>query len=201
MASACHDHLTMILANGGTPKPGKVAGALLSEFGSLPAVLRGSDARLRRIAVDARAFAAIRHFAAAMQHAQTVAISARPVLKNWDALIDYLRFDLSFEPIEYVRVLFLDTRLQLIVDEIVASGTVDTAELHRREVVTRALEVGASSLLLVHNHPSGDPTPSDGDVTLTRWLAEAGRYLGITIEDHIIVGTNGHVSMRARGLM
>ena len=103
--------------------------------------------------------------------------------------------------VERVRVLYLDTRNRLIVDHHVGDGSVDEAAIHPREVVRKALDVGATALILVHNHPSGNPEPSRADIDITRRIAEAGRLLGIVVHDHVIVGREGHVSLKAKGLI
>ena len=123
------------------------------------------------------------------------------MLAGWQALLDYLRADMSWLTIERIRVLHLNGKNVLMRDEIVSEGTVDQAALEVREVIRRALEIGSSSLILVHNHPTGDPQPSRADIQLTRDIVEAGKRLGVAVHDHIIIGANGHVSLRAQGLM
>ena len=123
------------------------------------------------------------------------------MLAGWQALLDYLRADMSWLTIERIRVLHLNGKNVLMRDEIVSEGTVDQAALQVREVIRRALEIGSSSLILVHNHPTGDPQPSRADIQLTRDIVEAGKRLGVAVHDHIIIGANGHFSLRAQGLM
>ena len=123
------------------------------------------------------------------------------MLASWQALLDYLRADMSWLTIERIRVLHLNGKNVLMRDEIVSEGTVDQAALQVREVIRRALEIGSSSLILVHNHPTGDPQPSRADIQLTRDIVEAGKRLGVAVHDHIIIGANGHFSLRAQGLM
>ena len=123
------------------------------------------------------------------------------MLAGWQALLDYLRADMAWLTIERIRVLHLNGKNVLMRDEIVSEGTVDQAALQVREVIRRALEIGSSSLILVHNHPTGDPQPSRADIQLTRDIVEAGKRLGVAVHDHIIIGANGHVSLRAQGLM
>ena len=123
------------------------------------------------------------------------------MLASWQALLDYLRADMAWLTIERIRVLHLNGKNVLMRDEIVSEGTVDQAALQVREVIRRALEIGSSSLILVHNHPTGDPQPSRADIQLTRDIVEAGKRLGVAVHDHIIIGANGHVSLRAQGLM
>ena len=129
------------------------------------------------------------------------AVAQKPVLGSWQALLDYLTIDMAHLTVERVRVLYLDTRNRLILDHHVGDGSIDEAAIHPREVVKKALDVGASALILVHNHPSGNPEPSRADIDITRRIAEAGRLLGIVVHDHVIVGREGHSSLKAKGLI
>lgn len=131
----------------------------------------------------------------------TEQVEARPILSAWEQLGDYLRFKLAFEQVEQVRVLFLNVRNFLIADELHASGDIDSAHVHVRQIITRALELRAAAIILVHNHPSGDPTASRSDIEITRAIMAAGKQLGIAVHDHVIVGAFGLVSMRAKGLI
>ena len=137
----------------------------------------------------------------ALTHIATLRFSRGPVLDNWPALLDYLRLTHGFSAVEIARVLHLDGRGRLILDEVISRGTIDEATIHVREVIRRAVELHAVSVLLVHNHPSGDPTPSRADVDLTRRIARAGQPLGIAVHDHLIMSTSGHASMRELGLL
>jgi DNA repair protein RadC len=123
------------------------------------------------------------------------------VLSSWSALVDYCRASLAHEPVEHFRILFLDRKNKLIADEEQQRGTVDHTPLYPREVIKRALELGATALILVHNHPSGDPTPSAADIELTREVKAVGEKLGITLHDHIVVATAGSRSLRSLGLI
>jgi len=125
----------------------------------------------------------------------------RPVLSSWDALLDYCRTAMSHRETEQFRVLYLDRKNVLIADEEQARGTVDHVPVYPREVVKRALEVNASALILVHNHPSGDPTPSQQDVTVTGQIQEAAQVMGITLHDHLIIGKSREVSFRSAGYL
>ena len=125
----------------------------------------------------------------------------RPVLSSWTALIDYLRAAMARETNEQFRLLFLDRKNALIAEEMQARGTVDHTPVYIREVVKRALDLGATALILVHNHPSGDPTPSRADIEMTRDITRAAAPLGITVHDHIIIGRGEPASLRALGLM
>ena len=128
-------------------------------------------------------------------------VQKRTVISSWTALLAYVRVALAHEPREQFRVLFLDKKNQLIADETMNEGTVDHAPVYPREVMRRALELSASSLILVHNHPSGDPTPSQPDIDMTRQVIEAGRTLRITVHDHLVVGRDGVASFKALGLI
>jgi DNA repair protein RadC len=128
-------------------------------------------------------------------------VTGQPVLGSWQALLDYLAIDMANLTHERVRVLYLNTRNQLIRDDLAAEGTIDEAAIHPREVIRKGLDIGATALILVHNHPSGSPEPSRADIAITNRIAEAGRHLGIVVHDHVIIGGNGHVSLRAKGLI
>ena len=128
------------------------------------------------------------------------AIAHRPVISSWTALLGYVRVALANEPREQFRVLFLDKKNQLIADEVLNHGTVDHAPVYPREVMRRALELSSSNLILLHNHPSGDPTPSRPDIDMTRQIIEAGKALKITVHDHLVVGREGVASFKALGL-
>jgi DNA repair protein RadC len=123
-------------------------------------------------------------------------IKQRPVLSSWSAVLDYLRAAMAFEATEQFRLLFLDKRNFLLADEIHQTGTIDHTPVYPREVARRALELGATAIIAVHNHPSGDPTPSQSDVAMTKVLAEALQPLGITVHDHIVIGKQGYASLR-----
>ncbi len=123
-----------------------------------------------------------------------------PVISSSDALMRYLQLDMAREPIERFRVLFLDPHNRLL-DETVIDGSIKQAPVYPREVMRRALQVGATALILVHNHPSGDPTPSRSDIVMTRRIVDAGRELDVTVHDHLVVARSGWMSFRARGLL
>jgi len=125
----------------------------------------------------------------------------RPVLSGWDGLLDYCRTAMASLPHEQVRLLFLDRKNALLADEVQQQGTVDHTPLYPREVVKRALELHASALILVHNHPSGDPKPSKTDVEMTRAVRDALSAVGIVLHDHLVIGRKGHVSFKAAGLL
>jgi DNA repair protein RadC len=139
--------------------------------------------------------------AAAARAARGRVADDRPVIGSWTALLDYLRTALVDRGREQFRALFLDTRNRLLRDEQVSEGTTDHAPVYPREVIRRALELSAASVILVHNHPSGDPTPSRADVEMTRQIAEAGRLLKIGVHDHLTVGRQGIASFKSLGLL
>jgi DNA repair protein RadC len=180
----------------------KQAKALLREFGTIGGVLNADAAALTRInGVGTRAAGAIKAIRETALRMLRSDVQGKPVLASWQALLDYLRADMAYGAIERVRVLYLDSKNALIKDEIASEGTIDEAAVHVREIIRRAIDVGASGMILVHNHPSGDPKPSRADIQLTRDIIEAGRRLKIAVHDHVIIGTEGHASLRALGLM
>jgi DNA repair protein RadC len=128
-------------------------------------------------------------------------VKKRPVLSSWTAVLDYCRTAMAFSDKEQFRVLFLDKRNQVITDEVQQTGTVDHTPVYPREVVKRALELSATALILVHNHPSGDPTPSQADIHMTQSIVDIAKPLGIAVHDHIIVGKDGHASLRGMKLI
>jgi len=136
-----------------------------------------------------------------MLHVLRQPVSERPILSNWQALLDYLQADIGGHRVEQFRVLHLNTRNVLIRDDLMARGTVDEAPVYVREVLHRAMDLGSTALILIHNHPSGDPTPSGSDVALTKKIMAAAAPLGITVHDHLVIASGGHVSLRARGLL
>ncbi|MDZ4740539.1 MAG: DNA repair protein RadC [Alphaproteobacteria bacterium] len=139
--------------------------------------------------------------AAAGRMLRTKARNSESTLSSWQSLVDYCMAQMSREPTEQFRILFLDRKNKLIKDEVQGRGTVDHTPVYPREVVKRALELGACAIILVHNHPSGDPTPSSSDVEMTKQIVEAARTLEISVHDHLIIGRHGHASLRQLGLM
>ncbi|WP_227258139.1 RadC family protein [Kangsaoukella pontilimi] len=184
----------------GDVKP--MARHLLDRFGDFASVLSAPRGQL--VEVDGIGDAIVTELkiveAAAHRLAQKRVLS-RPVISSWDALVDYVRTAMAHSAIETFRTLYLDTRNTLIADEEVARGTVDHVPVYPREVIKRALELNASALILVHNHPSGDPTPSEADIVMTRAIAEAAQVFSITLHDHLIIGSGGERSFRADGLI
>jgi len=184
----------------GDVKP--LAKALLARFGGLAGVLGATAADLKRMPGVGRAVA----LDLKLVHEATVRMSRgevkkRTVISSWSALLAYARTAMAGSPREQFRVLFLDKKNQLIADEVMNEGTVDHAPVYPREVMRRALELSASAVILAHNHPSGDPTPSNADVAMTRQVIDAGRPLGILIHDHIVVARDGVASLKALGLI
>jgi DNA repair protein RadC len=179
-----------------------IAKALLREFGSFGGVLNADPAALVRVkGVGDSAAAGLKVVHAAVLRMLRSEIEQRPMLASWQALLDYLRADMAPLSIERVRVLYLNSKNILIRDEIMSEGSIDEAAVHIREVIRRAIDLGAAGIILVHNHPSGDPQPSRADIQLTRDIVEAGRRLKIAVHDHVIIGAQGHSSLRALGLM
>jgi len=138
---------------------------------------------------------------AAATRLRRVELRDRPVLSSWSAVLDYCRAAMAFAEKEQLRILFLDKRNHLIADEVQQEGTVDHTPVYPRELVKRALELSATAVILVHNHPSGDPTPSTADIEMTRQIIDIAAPLGIALHDHIIVGKDGHASLRGLKLM
>lgn len=184
----------------GDVKP--LAKKLLARFGSFAAVLTADPAQLGAVdGVGPVAVATLKTIQAAARRLAREQARSAPVLAGWQAVLDYCRIAMAHEPIEQVRLLFLDRKNHLISDEVVQRGTIDHTPLYPREVVKRALEVGASALILVHNHPTGDPTPSKADIDMTRTLARAAEGVGISLHDHLVIGRQGHSSFKALGLL
>jgi DNA repair protein RadC len=184
----------------GDTKP--AAKALIARFGSFAAVLEADPAAVQEVkGVGAAGAAALKSVSLAARRMAKGKVTGQPVLGSWQALLDYLAIDMANLTHERVRVLYLNTRNQLIRDDLAAEGTIDEAAIHPREVIRKGLDIGATALILVHNHPSGSPEPSRADIAITNRIAEAGRHLGIVVHDHVIIGGNGHVSLRAKGLI
>lgn len=177
------------------------ADVLLKRFGGLGALLAADKPELRRAGLQddhVLYLKAVRDLAVLLARTEA---EGRPVISSWSTLQAYVRTALAHCPREQFRVLYLDHRNALMRDEWLAEGTVDHAPVYPREVVRRALELSASALILVHNHPSGDPTPSQADIEMTRRVIEAARALGLQVHDHLVVARQGTSSFRALGLM
>ncbi|HNN56094.1 MAG TPA: DNA repair protein RadC [Novosphingobium sp.] len=179
-----------------------LAKSLLKRFGSLAGVFNADPGALsRHPGMGETSAAALKIVALAARRLARTGLQEAPVLASWQALIDYLTIDMAHLTHERVRVLYLDTKNRLVLDDLVTDGSLDEAAIHPREIVKKALDVGAAALILVHNHPSGSPEPSRADVQITNRIAEAGRLLGIVVHDHVIIGKEGHVSLKAKGLV
>jgi DNA repair protein RadC len=179
-----------------------VARALIARFGSFAAVIAAPPAELATVQdVGPSAIAAIKTVQAAALRLARAEVMQRPVLNNWDRLMDYLNAVLARERIEHFRVLFLDARNRLLADEAQSRGTVNHTPVYPREVVRRALELHATALILVHNHPSGDPTPSADDIAMTREIRDAARPLSVVLHDHVVIGNGRWLSFRREGLI
>ena len=179
-----------------------IAKALLAEFGSFAEVIAAPPARLAKVSgIKEASITDFKIVQAAAQRFARGQVKGRPVLSSWSSVLDYCRTAMAFAEKEQFRVLFLDKRNQLIIDEVQQSGTVDHTPVYPREVIKRALELSASAVILVHNHPSGDPTPSQADIQMTRSIIEVARPLGIALHDHIIVGREGHASFKGLKLI
>jgi DNA repair protein RadC len=178
------------------------AKALLKRFGSFAEVLGAPEHLLREVeGVGPSAAFDIKLVAAAASRMVKGEIASRPLLGSWQQVLEYCRAAMAFEPREQFRILFLDKKNLLIADEVQQSGTVDHTPVYPREVVRRALELSATALILVHNHPSGDPEPSRADIEMTRTIIETARPLGIAVHDHIVIGKSGHASMKGLQLI
>lgn len=179
-----------------------LAKALIDRFGTLGGVFGASPALLQEVegigetvAFELKLFAALSHRTLKRE------IRGKQVLSSWAALIDYCHAVMAYEPVEQFRILFLDKRNALIADEVQGRGTVDHTPVYPREVVKRALELSATAIILVHNHPSGDPTPSRADIDMTKTIIDTALPLGIAVYDHVIIGKDGHASLKGMRLI
>ena len=179
-----------------------LAKELIQRFGSFAEVLGAPASRLTEVkGVGDGVALDLKIVEAALRRMAKGAVGKRPVLSSWSSVLDYCRMAMAFAEREQFRILFLDKKNMLIADEVQQTGTVDHTPVYPREVMRRALELSASAIILVHNHPSGDPTPSGADMRMTRELVDIAKPLGIAIHDHIIVGRDGHASFRSLGLI
>lgn len=179
-----------------------LAKALIAAFGDLSGVLGAPAARIAEVEGAGPAVAQdIKVLGALLTRAAKAEIAQRPVVSSWSSLINYCRMALAHEPREQFRALFLDVKNQLIADEVMNEGTIDHAPVYPREIARRALELSAASVILVHNHPSGDPKPSAQDVAITREIIAATSAVGVKVHDHLVIGRNGAASFRTLGLL
>ncbi len=179
-----------------------LAKKLLKVFESYEGVITASPDRLREVSgMGDAAITAIKIVEVTSLKLAQVKVLDRPVLSNWRALLDYCHASMAHAKNEQFRVLFLDRKNVLVGDEVQQQGTVDHTPVYPREVIKRALELHASAIILVHNHPSGDPTPSRADIQMTKEIADAGKRLGVNVHDHLVIGKKGHVSFKSLGLL
>ncbi|MDP6603471.1 MAG: DNA repair protein RadC [Rhodospirillales bacterium] len=179
-----------------------LAKELLRRFGSFAEVISAEPEQLRQLdGIGEGAVTALKSVQAAAQRLLRDGVMERPVLSNWESLMDYCRASLAYEKTERFQILFLNRKNVLIADEIQQKGTVDHTPVYPREIVKRALELGATALIMVHNHPSGDPTPSEADIAMTREVRDAGEKLGIVLHDHVVVAKGGYQSFKTLGLL
>ncbi len=179
-----------------------LAKALITRFGSFADVISADAKELVAVkGVGENTAVALKTIRAAAIRLAREQVMNQPVISSWQKLLDYCRASLAFAKTEEFRVLFLDRKNVLIADEMQQTGTVDHTPVYPREVVKRALDLGASAIIMVHNHPSGDPTPSKGDIEMTKEVREACENLGISLHDHLIIGKRGHASFKSLGLL
>ena len=179
-----------------------LAKSLLKKFGSFAEVIHAPEARLREVdGIKDASVHQLKLIAAAANRIAKGEIKRSVALSSWNDVIGYCRSGMAFADKEQFRILFLDKRNQLIADEVQQTGTVDHTPVYPREVIKRALELSATAIILVHNHPSGDPTPSQADIQMTKAIIEIAAPLGISVHDHIIVGKNGHASLKGMKLI
>jgi DNA repair protein RadC len=179
-----------------------LAKSLLKKFGSFAEVIHAPEPRLREVkGIGDASVNQLKLIAAAASRIAKDPLKQRTLLSSWNQVIDYCRASMAFADKEHFRILFLDKRNQLIADEVQQTGTVDHTPVYPREVIKRTLELSATAIILVHNHPSGDPTPSQADIQMTKAIVDIAGPLGISVHDHIIVGKNGHASLKGLRLI
>ena len=179
-----------------------LAKTLIARFGSFADAIAAEPRRLAEVeGMRAGAITEFKIVEAAAQRFAKGAVKKRLPMGSWSEVVDYCRTSMAFEKREIFRILFLDKKNGLIADEVQGSGTVDHTPVYPREVIRRALELSATAIVLVHNHPSGDPSPSTQDVKMTLEIMAVAKPLGVTVHDHIIVGRDGHASLRGMGLI
>jgi DNA repair protein RadC len=179
-----------------------IAKALLAKFGTFGEVLAADIEALKTVpGIKDSAAALLKAVQASVQLALQTKVRDAHVISSWNDLIDYCTARMAYETIEQFRVIYLDRKNRLIADEAQQKGTVDHTPVYPREVIKRALALEASAVIMVHNHPSGDPTPSRADIEMTRKVKDAASAVGITLHDHIVVSRGGHISFRTQGLL
>lgn len=180
----------------------QIAKDLIAKYGSFSALLTAdADSIIREKWMGETSVAALKIVQVAALRLLSEPVRDMPILASWQALLDYLRADMAHLTIERVRTLYLNSKNMLIRDEVASEGSVDQAAIYTREVVRRAMDLGAAAIILVHNHPSGDSTPSRQDINMTRDIIDAAHKFGISVHDHIIIGKDGFSSMRSAGLI
>lgn len=181
---------------------GTTAKALLKHFGSLSAVLNADDATLQNTpGINAACLASLKMTRIAASRIDRVDVKENPVLSSWQDMLDYLSSDMAHLKSERVRVLYLDKQGRLIKDYHASDGSGGMATVNRVSILRKALQIEAAGIILVHNHPSGNPEPSQADIQITHRISEAGRAIGVKLHDHLIIGTEGQISLRSRGLI
>ncbi|MFC4292371.1 DNA repair protein RadC [Sphingorhabdus arenilitoris] len=194
------EYLLMLVIPRKDTKP--IAKQLLAHYGSVAALITADAENIAgQPGMGSTSAAAFKIVQAAALRMISEPVREMPILASWQALLDYLRADMAHLTTERVRILYLNSKNMLIRDELTSEGSIDQAAIYVREVVRRSLDLGAAAIILVHNHPSGNSSPSRQDIALTREIIDAGKKLGITVHDHIIVGKDGFSSMRSAGLI
>ncbi len=179
-----------------------LARQLIAHYGGLSALLTADAENIaRQPGMGETSTAALKIVQAAALRLLSEPVREQPILASWQALLDYLRADMAHLTIERMRVLYLNSKNMLVRDEVASEGSVDQTAVYIREIIRRAMDLGASAIVLVHNHPSGDSAPSRQDINMTREIMDAGRKLGIAVHDHVIIGKDGFSSMRSAGLI
>ena len=192
----------LIETEDGIAEPRAISRELLEQFGSLGAIFAADKGRLGKIAyVNDRMVARLKAVQLALERILHQPIKENPIIGSWTSLTDFLKVTLRHKTTEHLLVLYLDRKNRLIRDEVHQQGTVDHTPLYPREIVKRALELAASAIIMVHNHPSGDPTPSKADIDMTKQVIRALESVDITVHDHVIVGRNDFLSFRAQKLI
>jgi DNA repair protein RadC len=179
-----------------------LAKQLLAHYGSFSALVSADVKNLiQQPGMGETTAAALKIVQSAALRLLSEPVRTMPILASWDSLLDYLRADMAHLTIERVRVLYLNSKNQLVRDEIASEGSIDQSAIYTREIIKRALDVGAAAIILVHNHPSGDSSPSRQDILMTREIIDTAKKLGISVHDHVIIGKDGYSSMRSAGLL
>ena len=179
-----------------------LAKGLIAHFGSFADVITATPERLAEVkGVGPSVIASLKVINEAAVRLASARVKDQPILSSWTALIDYCQTSMAFNQNEQFRVLFLDKKNRLIADEVLQEGTIDHTPVYPREVAKRALELGSSAIILVHNHPSGDPRPSRSDIDITKTIVQAGETLGIVVHDHIIISRGDYASFKTMGLL